>query len=188
VTVDEEDRRHAYGAGVVPPGVFIGELGALLAAEPPDGGVPLLLDRDGVPALDNGGGSRRELARWVMSPLRWRDLAGPVPRARSVAARSRDALRARGAPAADGSRPVGWLHASPGPGRLPLYAAAHPVLRDVLLTTERHEAAALGYGEPRLLGHLEDLAPATGRRAIARPPLPWARRWGQVETSSPSRP
>ncbi len=189
VTVDEDERRHAYGAGVVPPGTFIGELGALLAGEPHEGGVPLLLDEAGTPMLADGSRarSRRQAARWVMSPLRWRDLAGPVPRARSVARRSRDALRGRREPEANGTRVAGWLHRDGGPGRLALFAASHPALPDVLLTTEPHEPVALGYGEPELLGYLEDHAPATGRRGIARPALRWTRRWGQGATSLPSR-
>jgi hypothetical protein len=188
-TVDEEARRHAYGAGVVPPGRYLGELGALLAEPPEESAVPLRL-ADGRPVVDSLTGSgRAAAARWALAPLRWRDLAGPVPRARSVARRSRDALRALRGSNANGKaaahtagEPAGWLHASPGPGRLPLFAARHPAVDDVLLTTEPQEPSALGYGERRLLGYLEASAPASGRIGVHRPPLPWTHRWGKART------
>jgi hypothetical protein len=55
---------------------------------------------------------------------------------------------------------------------------------DVLLTTEEHEAEALGYGERRLLGYLEASAPASGRIGVHRPPLAWTHRWGQLQVKT----
>jgi hypothetical protein len=184
-TVDEEARRHLYGAGVVPPGRYLGELGALLAEPPEADAVPLTIV-NGQPVLDSLNGSRPgAAARWALAPLRWPDLAGPIPRMRSAARRSHDALRAlrgpNGKPSHPAAEPAGWLHASPGPGRIPLFAARHPAVDDVLLTTEAHEPAALGYGERRLLGYLEASAPASGRVGVHRPPLVWTHRWGQPQ-------
>ena len=187
-TVDEEERRHAYGAGVVPPGRYLGELGALLSEPPEEDGVALRL-AGGRPVLDSLN-CRGPVAavRWARAPFGWPDLAGPIPRARSVARRSRDTLRALRGANRNGNgnaqylpdQPAGWLHASPGPGRIALFAARHPVVDDVLLTTEADEPAALGYGERRLLGYLEASAPASGRMGVHRPPLPWTHRWGRL--------
>ncbi len=196
-TVNEEARRHAYGAGDVPPGRYVGELGALVRERPPGGGVPLRLDARGTPVVDGlGGRGRLAAARWALAPTRWSDLAGPLTRARSVARRSRDALRslrpnrAESSPAADGNV-AGWLHEDAADGRLPLFAAAHPAIDDVLLTTDAQEATSLGYGAPRLLGYLEPVAPTSGRLGIHRPPLRWTERWGAVsyrpDPSSASR-
>ena len=179
-TVDERLRRHAYGAGAVPPGRYIGELGALLAERPPEG-VPLRLDASGRPQLEDAGGAGlRPAVRWALAPLGWSDLAGPVPRARSAVRRSADAARARRRSESSEAVVAGWLHGRDAPGRLPLFAARHSALDDVLLTTNPAESAALGYLEPRLLGYLEASAPETGRLGVVRPPLPWTDRWGQA--------
>jgi hypothetical protein len=187
-TVDEQARRHVYGAGLVPPGRYLGELGALLA-EPPEGdAVALRLDA-GQPVLESLNGSARgAAARWALAPLRWPDLAGPIPRMRSAARRAQHALRAlrtaNGKAGQPAGEPAGWLHSSPAPGRIPLFAARHPAVDDVLLTTEEHEAEALGYGERRLLGYLEASAPASGRIGVHRPPLAWTHRWGQLQVKT----
>jgi hypothetical protein len=60
-------------------------------------------------------------------------------------------------------------------------AAAHPVLEDVLLTTDRAEARELGYGEPVSIGFLEARAPVTGSLGTAASPIAWARHWGRRE-------
>lgn len=105
-------------------------------------------------------------------------------------------------PAANGPRPLGtaggiltlgspparaasaWLHGSAGDERLPLFAACHPALDDVLLTTDPDEPARLGYRRPRLLGYVEDCAPATGSRGVEPPALLWTRRWGRAPSAS----
>ena len=76
---------------------------------------------------------------------------------------------------------------SPAPDRLPLYAARHPALDDVLLTTDPREAVALGYGRPALLVYLDACAPASGRLEVERPPLRWTHRWGQLGASRAGR-
>jgi hypothetical protein len=121
--------------------------------------------------------------RWVVAPLGWRD-SGERPAALLRAALRRAALAAAAGPphppAPDGGPPLGWLHRDPGPGRLPLHSALHPLTGDQLLTTDRWEAVDLGYGEPVLLGHLEAAAPVTGRLGvIARPLLLVASRFGR---------
>jgi hypothetical protein len=179
--VDYDARQHRYAAGALPAGQRSGELGALLA-ERPEGGLPLELGPDGRPALDGLAASRPRwaLPRWVLEPLLWRDEAPPAARLRSMARRTMDSARSRGRdtqPVA--AETAGWLHAAGGSGRAELWAAAHPVLDDVLLTTDRDEPGDLGYGEPVTLGFVELRAPVTGSVGAAEVPIPWARRWGR---------
>jgi hypothetical protein len=185
--VDGDERRHRYAAGELPPGERSGELGALLSDRPEDG-VPLVLDGDGRPALNGEHpGSALATARWIGEPLVWRTGGTPVARVRSAARRANDARAAfrpngrvpRGAADSRGAAPVGWLHRGGGDGRLALLAARHPVLDDVLLTTDPDEARRLGYVEPETLGYLEPHAPITGVAGPAAVTIPWARHWGQ---------
>lgn len=179
--VDREARRHRYAAGALPAGERSGELGALLEERPEDG-APLVLDGEGRPVLAgaDGNGSARATAGWIAGPLLWRTEAPATARMRSVARRAKDSLRARrttrdSAPGA----PAGWLHGTAGDGRIALFAARHPVLDDVLLTTDPDEARDLGYGEPARLGYLASAAPITGVAGPASASIPWARRWGR---------
>jgi hypothetical protein len=122
-----------------------------------------------------------QAARWTAAPLTWRDAPGGV-RARTGAALRRLTALAGGRPAAPSGPtgpPLGYLHREPGPGRLPLHSAIHPVTGDQLLTTDPWEAVDLGYGDPALLGHLEASAPVTGRLGTIRPHLPLASHFGQ---------
>jgi hypothetical protein len=75
--------------------------------------------------------------------------------------------------------PVGYLERRPGPGRIALHAAVHPVTGDQLVTTDPYEAIDLGYGEPVMLGYALAAAPVTGRLGTTRPVLEWASRFGQ---------
>ncbi|MFL5782255.1 MAG: hypothetical protein ACJ760_13155, partial [Thermoleophilaceae bacterium] len=127
-------------------------------------------------------------ARWVVAPLAWRDLGVPFgARARAVAGRAARALRSRaprllGRPSPASAAPlarVASIHVHPTPARLPLLSALHPVTGDQLLTTERLEAADLGYGEPELLGYLDAQAPVTGRLGTAPREVPWGSRFGR---------
>jgi hypothetical protein len=117
----------------------------------------------------------------VLGPLRWRGVAPNRDHAVELLRRLREA--AGPGASGDGSgplgEPAGWLLPE-GEGRLPLFAAAHPVTGDQLLSTEREEAGRLGYGEPALLGHLEPAAPMSGRLGSGKPFLPWASRFGQA--------
>ena len=179
--VDYDARLHRYAAGALPAGQRSGELGALLA-EPPEDGLPLVLGADGRPALERlaAGRPRWARARWVLEPLVWGVQAAPVARLRSVARRAVDAARRRDRDARPaGVAPVGWLHATAGSDRAELWAAAHPVLDDVLLTTDRDEPDDLGYCAPVLLGFVERRAPVTGTVGAAELPIPWVRRWGR---------
>jgi hypothetical protein len=177
--VDGDARHHRYAAGELPPGQRSGELGALLS-DPPDDGVPLVLDGQDRPALDEfGSGSALAAARWVGAPLVWRTSATAAARVRAAARRTKDAIGARRAKRRAAARePAGWLHGSGGGGRVALLAARHPVLDDVLLTTDSEEARRLGYGEPETLGYLEPYAPVTGVVGPAAVRIPWARHWG----------
>ncbi len=168
-SVDLRARRHRYAAGAAPLGEPAGALGAFAAGA----GVPLRLDAGGLPVHPplRPAPSAADRAKWVLAPLAF--AAVPLrSRARGVAARVRDLARPRRTPA--GAETVaGGLHPEPGPGRVPLLLADHPVLPDRLLTTRAAEAADLGYGEPVVLGYLVDCAPVP-------PPcdVPWAHRYG----------
>ena len=176
--VDRDLRCHRYAAGALPPGERTGELGALLAERPADDAVPLVLDAEARPRLERRT-SPWAAARWVAEPIAWRRQASVRARARSSGRRVLDAVRTeRRGRHSSGTR-VGWLHGSAAPGRTALWSAAHPVLDDVLLTTDPDEARVLGYGEPALLGYLEDSAPLTGIPGPAAATIPWARHWGR---------
>jgi hypothetical protein len=184
--VDHDARRHQYAVGGLPPGQRSGELGALAAERPAESAVPFSLDVDGRPQPGDlaARGSRRAVARWVVDPLVWRGPGAATARLRSVARRTATAARTRRwrgrrEPVPAEPTPAGWLYAEGASGRVGLWAAAHPVLDDVLLTTDADEARELGYGSPKLLGYLEDRAPVTGVTGIAEVPIPWARRWGR---------
>jgi predicted O-methyltransferase YrrM len=85
-------------------------------------------------------------------------------------------------PRADDSSapPEAWLWRESRDGRLPLYAAIHPVTGDQLLTRDPSEPAALGYDGAALLGYLVSAAPVTGtlERPVAR--IAWAPRYGEA--------
>jgi len=91
-----------------------------------------------------------------------------------------DAYRAPRRPAPHSGEPAGYLEPAPGPGRVALYAATHPVTGDQLLTNDPAEPGDLGYAEPVLLGHLVAEAPVTGALGTARPRIEWASRIGQA--------
>jgi hypothetical protein len=185
--MDGSAARHRYATGAVPAGQRSGELGAVLAEQPPEG-VALRLGVDGTPLvpLERAGRPRpRAAAAWVLAPLRWSDLVGPAARLRSSARRAVQAARsllASRPPAEGGGAAAGWLHGEDGPGRLPLLAAAHPVLDDVLLTTDEDEPRDLGYEEPILVGYLEAFAPVTGVLGLGYVDVPWASRWGRRQS------
>lgn len=186
VGVDLPARRHVYALGALPPGTRLGELGAALADRPPDG-VELRLDDAGRPVVPRLGDPRPSLAaaiRWALGPVGWRGI-GLQARVRSAGRRALEALRR---PARSGNASAtAWLHERPEPGHLPLYAARHPVLDDVLLTTEPERACSLRYEEPVLLGYLEPCAPVTGSLELAELRLPWAHRWGEEEAAASRR-
>jgi hypothetical protein len=82
-------------------------------------------------------------------------------------------------PLADPSGPpLAWLLAEGVPGTWPLYAAYHPVTGDQLLSTNRFEPIAMGFGEPELLGYVWPAAPLTGTLEQHPVPVPWAARFG----------
>ena len=178
--VDGDARRHRYAAGSLPPGQRSGELGALLR-ERPDDGAPLVLDADGRPVLEEDEpSSALAAARWIGEPMVWRTRAAPAARVKSAARRAKDAWTSRNRNSSDAAgKAAGWLHRSGGDGRVALLASRHPVLDDVLLSTDPGEARRLGYGEPRTLGYLEPHAPVTGVVGPAAVTIPWARHWGQ---------
>lgn len=184
--VDRERRRHAYGAGSRPRGELVGELGSLLR-EPNQDSIPALLTADGrlstaehplaVPRP-----SVNLAVRWALAPATWRADAPIGARVRAILRRVLISLRrlaGGGEVEGEEGQVVGHLERRPGPARLPLYAATHPVTGDQLLTTSPREPEELGYTSPALLGHLTAEAPVTGQLGSKAPALPWARRFGK---------
>jgi hypothetical protein len=181
--LDRRRRRHLYGAGQVPGGELVGEIGSLRTESDPDA-VPAWLVADGrlVTPGHRPPGARpgpRRLLRWALAPFGWRGIRG---RARLAAGRLLSTPRLGRDAAPEGAgEPAGYLHASEGPWRLPLFSATHPVTGDQLLSTSPWEANDMGYTAVELLGYVDDQAPVTGLLGTRRPLIPWASRLGQFE-------
>jgi hypothetical protein len=183
--IDRVRGRHVYGVGRVPPGEVVGELGSL-PRDQTAGLEPVYLTEAGHLVTGDratGGRSANRLrtgARWILAPLAWRGTPiGRRERARAAAARGARLLRERRTDSGLPLARVASIHVHPTPGRLPLVSALHPVTGDQLLTTERLEAADLGYGEPELLGYVDADAPVTGRLGTHRRDVPWASHLGR---------
>jgi hypothetical protein len=196
--LDRRARRHRYAVGVIPPLAGterVGELGALWREGAP-GRVPVWVSAQGRVRTDRyeplpPRRSWRVLARWTLAPLRWRDLGTLSQRLEEVLRRTVDggsAFAGRGQE--DELRligsPLGYLSSQPGPGRLELLSAIHPITGDQLLTTDWKESARLGYNAPESIGFLEDAAPASGTLLDGRPTIAWASRFGQGKDSAAS--
>ena len=195
-SIDQLARRHRYALGAVPPGELSGELGALAESEL-QGSVGawiedgrLLTERHRPPPIRPGS---LTMARWVLEPAAWHDIAGRKTRLKAglrrgmAAAQSRTlvAARNRRVPAetqtpAPPPQPEAWLYDRQWPGLVPLFASYHPVTGDQLLSRSRTNGPTLGYGAPELLGFIRQVAPVTGDNFQKPLPLPWARRLGAV--------
>jgi hypothetical protein len=191
--VHSSSRRHQYGVGAVPDGTVVGELGSLHRT-PREGSIPVWVDGDRALFVEGQAPARPHAspalaARWALSPLTWRDIA-PAPRLAATAVHRVGTAATRLVSAqwrsasgvAHDDPPAGYLYREGGLGRLPLYAATHPVTGDQLLTPWPEEATKLGYGRAVLLGHLSARAPLTGKPLNAwlrSVPLPWAWRFGR---------
>jgi D-inositol-3-phosphate glycosyltransferase len=188
--VAPDGRRHAYGAGHVPPGQFVAELGAL-EREPGAGRRAVGLTADcrlllEEPGPDPGVPSLRTRLRWVLAPMRWPRSRHGRGALRLVAWRflhalSRSGLAPNGRP--QPATPVGYLETRPGPRLMPLFEGIHPVTGDQLLTTNAWEVNDLGYTARRLLGYVHDSTPLTGGFEAPPPELPWAYRQGRAVRS-----
>jgi hypothetical protein len=188
-TVDRSARRHRIAIGGVPDGDGAWELGALMDRDP-GGGIPAWTDagRLSTAHYDAGGSPRsaRRSARWALEPVGWRG-SGPLgPRVRAVARRGLDVMRhALASPApVRTAEAEGWLLPEPGPERVPVFAAIHPVTSDQLVTRDPSEARELGYEALRMLGYALAVGPVTGTLSPPQPAVPWARRFGRALTRS----
>jgi colanic acid/amylovoran biosynthesis protein len=183
--IDRRRGRHVYGIGRVPPGELVGELGSL-PRDQTDGLEPVYITSSGhlvteepPPAAASARGLRTA-ARWAAAPLGWRG-SGIAARTRVRAAADRGAqlILRRRSPSGEPLARVASIHVHPAPARLPLFSAVHPVTGDQLLTTDRLEAADLGYGDAELLGYLDPKAPVTGRLGTERRDVPWGSHLGR---------
>ena len=186
--VDQRRRRHEYAVGAPPEGELVGELGSVLTDDRP-GLVRLRREPGGLVTSDGyvavpGRPPLRIAARWTLAPLAWRGRWGPLPRLRAAVRRGLETVRgflgprrASAGPAEEGAE-LGFLLPAGGDGRIPLYSSFHPVNGDQLLTRNPHTAAAMGYGQPVLLGYLRAVAPVTGELGMRGVAVPWASRFG----------
>ena len=180
-------RRHVYAVGAAPRGQTLGELGALERSEQA-GTRPVWLTADrrlsltvAPPPPPRPTAAVR--LRWALAPLGWRE-SGARMRLATLGGRLAELVRRRQAPLAtspgfEPRTPAGWIHAEPGPDRVPLYAATHAATGDQLLTRDPGEAADMGFGPAELLGYLAAEAPVTGSLGMHRLDIPWASRRGQ---------
>ncbi|HEY8762654.1 MAG TPA: hypothetical protein VIM18_00540, partial [Solirubrobacteraceae bacterium] len=187
-TVDLTARRHRYGAGLVPPGLAAGELGALFA-EPTGECDALWIDEDGrvfvaAHALIGDRPSLPTALRWAGEPLTWRRFGRTSAKVRASARRALESAKILASPPPKNgqpSKPAGYVLRSPTRRTVPLHAAIHPVTGDQLLSTNSSEAIRLGYRDAALLGHIIARAPVTGKLGPIRVAAPWATRFGLVE-------
>jgi glycosyltransferase involved in cell wall biosynthesis len=193
--LDGQRRRHVYA--VVDPAAPSGhlplsaELGQL-ASPTMRGAIPLYIDSGGrvsTPGYqpETPSPSPKRVARWALAPATWRNFGGWQGRARAVARRSFEAPRLTATPhlphlpASDSKpHPLGYLYPEPGPGRLELLSAIHPVVRDQFLTHHAIEATDLGYECVTRLGYVAGQAPLTGVLGGRRVVAPWTSRFGIV--------
>jgi glycosyltransferase involved in cell wall biosynthesis len=170
------------------------EIGALLDRDP-GGGIATWIDDAGLMHTTGYSPTRRPFdprgtLRWVGAPARWAGFSERKARARAVLRRGLEGARhvitrpGIAAPPEAPPPPDAWLLGEPGPGRVAVYSAVHPVTADQLVTRDPSEARELGYGSTRLLGYALARAPATG--TLRRPSLgiPWGSRFGEALTHS----
>lgn len=181
-TLDHD--RHVYRLAEPGPGLLVGELGSLLVQAGANS-VPLWITPEGrvatqrSPAPGQTRAPTRAVLRWLLAPLLWRGQRGRASRLLAVPRRVALFSRRPAAGSQPAGPPSGYLHASGGEGRLPLWTAVHPITGDQLLSTWRFDAVDMGYDAPTLLGHLEARAPVTGRLSNSQPEILWASRFGQ---------
>jgi glycosyltransferase involved in cell wall biosynthesis len=194
--VDRAARSHRYGvltgsAAAAGAGELAAVLGQLMLEGGP-GSIPVWVDARGHLCTDryrpaDASPDPRQLARWTLAPANWRGFGHRSGRARAVARRAADSAlqasirrpsaKSRGHEAARSRAPIGYLHEHPGPERIELFAAMHPVLSDQFVTDLALEATHLGYTQVTSLGYIDratDDSPAGVRRVA----IPWASRFG----------
>ena len=188
-SMDPVARRHRCAIGAVPAGEFTRELGGLASSDL-QGSVPawvedgmLVTDRHHPPIIRP---RLKTAARWVMEPAAWPGLVERKAlvklglRRGVMAAQSRLSSASRQPRPAAPADPEGWLYESDRPGLAPLFAAYHPVTGDQLLARSPADASHLGYGHPALLGFMRLTASPVAATERRPPPVPWARRFGEV--------
>ena len=182
--IDRDRWRHVYGVGRLPPGEVVGELGSL-PREPTAGLDSVYVTAAGhlvteASARTPGPASSAARIRWALAPLGWRRSGiALATRGHAVVGRARRLLRRREVPGGEPVARVASIHTQTAPGRVPIFAAWHPVTGDQLLSTSEWEASDLGYGEAELLGYADGVAPVTGRLGLERREVPWASRFGR---------
>ena len=181
-SIDLEARRHRYSIGAPAAGTVTMVLGGVLPA-PQEDTTPLWVAdgrvwTDAATEEDGVAGAKARL-RWAAAPLAWRDAARLDARGRAIARRVLDLVRVRPTRTWPTASPGGWLFATAGPERQPLYTATHPATRDQLLTPWPREAGDMGYGPVTLLGWTSARLQSVPGIEPRRVDIPWASRWGR---------
>ena len=182
--VGDDGHRYALGHAVsaVPGELVLG----LVSATPRPGTRPVyalrrgeaLVGLGGHPAVEPPRSGAASALRWLAAPLRWRRTwTGSLARRAELARWRAGWLRHRPERPTVDDDPAGHVWTQPGPGRIPLYAATHPVTGDCLLSLYAPEAQDWGYRPAEVLGYVEAATPARlGDYARRRP---WCSRAGQ---------
>ena len=199
----EDGKRHCYSVGSAPDTTVLRLLGGVRREPTSEWDQPVWLSDEGLLCTRGCAPSRSRArplaaARWVGSPLRWREWASLVRRVGMVARRAVQTPRyllagppGGSARTATGPQPVGYLHTSPGPGRRALFAASHAVTGDQLLTLWPEEASKLGYESAAEIGYIAECSAddvgLSGRLSDDEVELPWAWRYGDRARALRSR-
>ncbi|HEX6391663.1 MAG TPA: glycosyltransferase, partial [Solirubrobacteraceae bacterium] len=175
-------RRHVYGVDALDGARVVAKLAQLLRAPVP-GTRAVAVRPDGTLVTDAYTPEQRapglaQTGRWIGAPLAWRGESPLLPRVRATGRRLTQAAQlgvSRAAIAPSRAAIVGYLYEKPGPVRIELFSAVHPITGDQIVTPFPLEPADMGYVEITSLGYA-----CGGRESvwIDRYPLPWASRFG----------
>ncbi len=179
------DHRHVYGIGTVTNGRVVATLGRLSPVQTA-GSIAARVLSDGTFVTDRYRPQPRQASvsqavRWAGAPVAWRGQGPLLSRGGATARRLARAIQMRTIrrPAHISSvpsgPPTGYLHTTPGPVRIELFSAVHPVTADQLLTPFPLEATDMGYVDVTSLGFTLGSIDAV---RIERYSVPWASRFG----------
>ncbi|MGI8622841.1 MAG: glycosyltransferase [Solirubrobacteraceae bacterium] len=178
-------RRHVHGIDTLTHGRIVARLGQLLPVQIP-GCVAARVLPDGTfvtdryrPAWRHAGPS--QTLRWILAPVTWRRQGSLLVRGRATARRATQALRRSGdrtstsADAVAQAPTIGYLYTAPGPDRLELFSAVHPLTGDQVLTPFPLEATDMGYVDVTTIGFTRGVVENV---KIDRYSAPWTSRFG----------
>ena len=176
------ETRHVYGVGALDGGRVVAALGRLPPVPSP-GSVAARVLADGTfvtdryrPAPCHTGLAHR--VRWAGAPLSWRGQENLGPRGRATAqrlARTIPTRTPRRAAIDETGLILGYLYTTPGPDRVELFSAVHPITADQIVTPFALEATDMGYVDVTSVGYTSG---TLSELTIERYRVPWASRFG----------